>query len=283
MGQRQLPHARFPGHPPRLPGSRVAGLHRPILLLVDEGGLVDQQVGPAGRLHQRRHRPGIARIDHFPARPRGAHQLLGTDLPAVVQANVLAPMDLAPERPFWHAQLPGQIGVEPPLPDVLDQGPADGVGPVLGGKRHQVVLLALEHVARLHLEDLHRELVALDPDSQRRAEDPIGPLRADQGKRRGAVQQAHGSHQADDAQHVIGVEVAEEDLAEAEAHAVAHHLALGALAAIENERLALAVDGERRHVAVHRRHRGAGAEEGEAKGHRLGGSAARRLGRAALD
>jgi hypothetical protein len=43
---------------------------------------------------------------------------------------------------------------------------------------------------------------------------------------------------------MIGVKVGEEDLGQRKAHPVAHHLALRAFAAFEQERLALAMDGE---------------------------------------
>ena len=54
----------------------------------------------------------------------------------------------------------------------------------------------------------------------------------------------HRAHQADDADHVVGVKVREEDVLETERNAVAHHLPLGALAAVEQQGLAFAHDGE---------------------------------------
>src|SRR5690606_13923515 len=77
------------------------------------------------------------------------------------------------------------------------------------------------------------------------------------------VEQPEGAEQADDAEEVVGVEVGEEDVAEGEAHAVAHHLALGALAAVEQQGLPLAGEREGGDVAVDGGAGGAGAEEGE--------------------
>ena len=81
-------------------------------------------------------------------------------------------------------------------------------------------------------------------------------------ERRGAALQSHGAQQARNAEGVIGVEVGDEHVLDREARGVAHHLALGSLAAIEQQQLALALHHQRRNVAIHRRHRSAGTEEG---------------------
>ena len=56
--------------------------------------------------------------------------------------------------------------------------------------------------------------------------------------------------------------MAEEDLGEREPHSVAHHLALIALAAVEEQRLPFALYGEPGDVPVNRRGCGPGPEEG---------------------
>ncbi|HXS22866.1 MAG TPA: hypothetical protein VN719_01440, partial [Gemmatimonadales bacterium] len=70
-------------------------------------------------------------------------------------------------------------------------------------------------------------------------------------------------HQARDAQHVVGMLMGEEDLSECETGPIAHHLALGAFAAVEQQRLALTGERKRRDVAFHAWARGAGAEQGD--------------------
>src|SRR5437764_14822873 len=60
---------------------------------------------------------------------------------------------------------------------------------------------------------------------------------------------------------MIGVKMREEDLGQSEAHPVAHHLALRALAALEQERLALAHERHRGDVAPHGGASGGGAEK----------------------
>jgi hypothetical protein len=62
---------------------------------------------------------------------------------------------------------------------------------------------------------------------------------------------------------VITVIVGEEDVTEREAHPVAHHLALGTLAAIEQEHLPFPLHGETGDVPVDGGTGGAGPEEGD--------------------
>jgi hypothetical protein len=81
------------------------------------------------------------------------------------------------------------------------------------------------------------------------------------GERLGAVHEAEGPDESRDAQDVVGVVVREKDLSQAEADPVPHHLSLGPFAAVEQQHLALAVDRERRDVALHGGRGGAGAEK----------------------
>ena len=114
---------------------------------------------------------------------------------------------------------------------------------VLGGKRADLVAVALPHdVAGLHLVDLDRKRDALDAQLHRGAEDLLGPFGAVQEQRLRPPLQAERPDQADDAEKMIGVKMRKEDFAQREAHAVAHHLALGAFAALEQERLTFTVN-----------------------------------------
>ncbi len=63
--------------------------------------------------------------------------------------------------------------------------------------------------------------------------------------------QRQRAQQPDQPVIVIAVEVREEDVAEIEGDPVAHHLPLGALAAIDQHRRTLADDRERRDAALH--------------------------------
>jgi hypothetical protein len=63
---------------------------------------------------------------------------------------------------------------------------------------------------------------------------------------------------------VIGVVVAEKNLSKAEPHAIPHHLALVSLATVEQQRFALALNGQAGNVPLDGRRGCAGAEEGDA-------------------
>jgi hypothetical protein len=63
------------------------------------------------------------------------------------------------------------------------------------------------------------------------------------------------------------MKVGEEDVVQTERHPVTHHLPLRALAAVEQQRLSLAHDGERRNVALDRGTRRGGAEQAEGERH----------------
>src|SRR6266481_5982603 len=70
------------------------------------------------------------------------------------------------------------------------------------------------------------------------------------------------SDQSNDAEEVIGMKVGKEDLGKREAHPIAHHLALGPLTALEEQRFAFAVNGEAGNVAFDCGPCGGRAEEG---------------------
>jgi tRNA/tmRNA/rRNA uracil-C5-methylase (TrmA/RlmC/RlmD family) len=59
----------------------------------------------------------------------------------------------------------------------------------------------------------------------------------------------HGSQQADKPKKVVGVEVGEEHVVEAERNAVTHHLPLRTFATIEEKRFAFAHERDGRNVA----------------------------------
>ncbi|HXE84180.1 MAG TPA: hypothetical protein VN513_12700 [Gemmatimonadales bacterium] len=62
---------------------------------------------------------------------------------------------------------------------------------------------------------------------------------------------------------MIGVKVSEEDFGEREAHPVAHHLALGALAALKQKGLAFTMNGKTRDIALDGRARRGRTEESD--------------------
>src|SRR5713226_6531148 len=64
---------------------------------------------------------------------------------------------------------------------------------------------------------------------------------------------------------MVGVKMREEDLRQREAHPVAHHLALGALAALEQQRFAFADKRHRGDVALYRRPGGRRTKKSDGK------------------
>ena len=85
-----------------------------------------------------------------------------------------------------------------------------------------------------------------------------------------ALLEVPGLNQAGNPEHVVAVEVGEQQVVHVEAGAEAHHLALGAFAAVEEEPLALAVHHDGAGRPTRRRDRAAGAEERHAESHARG-------------
>ena len=115
------------------------------------------------------------RVDQRASPARRADQVRRSDRAAVLQHDRLALVQPAPERSLGNAQLARPLRIESAQPDVLRQRVADRVGAVLGLEDHDVVLAPDGAGRRLHLDDLDRELVALDAERDGRAEDPLAP------------------------------------------------------------------------------------------------------------
>jgi hypothetical protein len=126
---------------------------------------------------------------------------------------------------------------------VLHQRVTHGVRTVLGFEHHNFVFVASETVARLDLHDLDGELVSFDTEGDCCAQNALGALRPVERYRSRSVLETHGSQKTGDAEHVIGVIVAEENLLKAESHAIPHHLALVPLPTVEQQRFPLALNG----------------------------------------
>ena len=82
--------------------------------------------------------------------------------------------------------------------------------------------------------------------------------------------QLHRAHEADRAEHVIGMEMREENVAGHQRDPVPHHLSLGPFAAVEQESLTVAHERDRRDVALYGRPRGGGAEKPQGQRHWTG-------------
>src|SRR5207248_4593201 len=229
----------------------------PLLLLLPKRRLVNQQVRPLRRVHHRGTRPRVARENHQPARALRAHDPLGTHRPPVRQSDCLTLLQLPPQVPFRHAGRPRFVRIKPPGTLMLTQRISHRSAAML--RREHVNLVRLpppgsrlpNRFAWLHLDDFDLERNALHPELNRLAEYLLSPPRPIQPHRLGARLQPQRANQSDHAKEVVRVKMREEDLRQRKAHPVTHHLALGALAALEQESLAFAYQSHSRHIALY--------------------------------
>ena len=88
VGEREQPHPGLPGQRGRLTGRGVAGLDGPLPVLVEQGGLVDEQVGPLRRGPRGRAGPRVPGDHDPPARARRAEHGPRLDQRAVGEHDV---------------------------------------------------------------------------------------------------------------------------------------------------------------------------------------------------
>src|SRR5262249_6418117 len=101
-------------------------------------------------------------VHELPPRPLRPDDRLRAHHPAIIQRDALAPLQLAPQWPFGHARLARSRRVEPSEPFALDQRVADGAAAVFDREGPDLVALARDHAAVLHLADLDLEAGPLD-------------------------------------------------------------------------------------------------------------------------
>src|SRR6184192_580042 len=271
MAQDQSPRFRRECYLSRLARRRMPRLLGPLLLLLPKRRLVNQQIRPLRRVHHRGTRPRVARENHQPARALRAHDPLGTHRPPVRQSDCLTLLQLPPQVPFRNAGRPRFVGIKPPGTLMLTQRISHRSAAML--RREHVNLVRLpppgsrlpNRFAWLHLNDLDFERHPLDSELNRLAEYLLSPPRPIQPHRLGACLQPQRANQSDHAKEVVRVKMSEEDLRQREAHPVAHHLALGALAALEQESLPFPHERHRGDVALDGGPGGRGAQESHGK------------------
>jgi len=135
---------------------------------------------------------------------------------------------------------------------------------------NDVVPVAPQRLIRLELRDLYGKPESIEAELLGATQHTRAAARAPQCEFVGSTLKRHRSHQADDADDVIGMKVREEDICNRERDVVTHHLALRSLAAVEEQRLTLAHDGQRGDVALDGRARGRGSKEAKAERHGVG-------------
>ena len=146
---------------------------------------------------------------------------------------------------------------------MLAQRVAHRVAAVVGRDHLQVVPGAGHAVARTQFLDGDGERRPLEAQLERVAKHPLRAFRPVQPQGTGEALEPQRAHQPREPQKVVAVEVGEEDVGHREPHAVPHHLPLRALPAVEQQRLALALERDGRHRPLHRGPRRRRAEKGE--------------------
>src|SRR3954452_9498258 len=151
MRQREQTDLGVAGERGGLAGGRVPGLLRARGLLGRERRLVDEDVGLVGDHLEHLRRAGGAR-DEEPWGPAvGADDLLGRDA-----VDRLAALEAAEVRAGRDPEALGELGVEAPGPRVLDEGVRERRAAVARVDRVDLVAAALDHLARLELDDVQR-------------------------------------------------------------------------------------------------------------------------------
>src|SRR6218665_1025673 len=130
VGEDEPLRTRLARHLGRLARRRVPRLQGTRLLVIREGGLVDEQIRVLRGAHQRGTRAGVALYDHPPSHTRLAPHLLGAPDAAVGQLHGLAPLQLAVERPWGDSECLHLLQVELPRTLLLLQHIAERVDAV---------------------------------------------------------------------------------------------------------------------------------------------------------
>ncbi len=122
---------------------------------------------------------------------------------------------------------------------MLDERVAEPAAAVVDLERRNPVAVALELVVRLELDEADREGEPADhrPQLLEQAPQPARPVH---GELALALAQGERLEHPGQAEHVVGVEVRDQDLLELDQADRAHQLALGALAAVHEQSVAAA-------------------------------------------
>ena len=179
-----------------------------------ECGLVHEEIRPVCRLAGTRTWTRVSGEHHGPARSRRSDHLFGTDHPALDLDRF--PGVQATEQPaLGHPERPGPVDVEPPEAIILDQSVAERTGSVVHGEGAPAVAAHRDVLTRLQLADMHFERHAIHTEPNRGSQDPASSPGSVDGDRLHPALKRHGAQQPHDTQEVIGMEVRQKDVADA--------------------------------------------------------------------
>ena len=229
-------------------------------LRLGERRLVHQQVGVARDEGEPLARRRVARNHDAPSRPRRADYLVGGDA-----VDRLATLEAPEVGPGADTQRRGRVCIEAAGALVLDERVAEARPAVLD--RERLDLVAVERNNVVPLEHVGHEVVG-QPAQRRhhRAEQPIQAARAVDRQWPIASVQRVGVQQAGQPEPVIGVVVGEEDRIQIDQPDRADELALGPLATVEEECVAVEPRDDRRQVSAPCGHRSGGPGEEDREG-----------------
>jgi len=186
------------------------------------------------------------------------------------------PSSSSTRSPSWSFENLGPTGtpsssarsLEPALAVVLDERVTHRRAAVVDVERADLVALPVQRgvPGRDRLDGDGVARIGVD-DAREFANLAAGPPRGVDGQGRLAVVEVPRLQQPRQPQHVVAMEVRDEHVRDGEAGPVAHHLALGALADVEQQTVALPVDHDGAGVALGRRDGAPGPQERHAQRH----------------
>ena len=238
VGEDEHLHAGGPRELGRGARRRVTRLFRPLPLLVGEGAVVDQDLSLVRQLEDRGSRPCVARQDHRTPRPGRAEDLLGPHDGPALEDNGFATLEGAEERSLLDPEDLGGGDVEPARPRRFNERVPVRGDPVLDAERDDSVVAPVDDVAGPQLDESVRVgQLSEDPlEGREEIGEPRWPV---DGERGFAAAQGERLHHPREAEVVVRVVVAEEDLRKLEKpDPRAQELALRALPAVEEQPVA---------------------------------------------
>ena len=246
----------------RAPSGTVMRLRGPIGLFVSEGGFVDQQRRTFRDLDGRLGGAGVSGVNHHtPGTGRAHHVCRHHSAP--IELDGVPPVQFSEELPFGYPQRPGALDIEAAAPLVLHEGVPQRGNTMIRRKSDHVIFVEFHARTGTKLLDFEWKRHPVHAQAHRLFERGAGLGGTEDTERIGPPLKRHRPQEPRDTEEVIGVEMSHEYVPDSEAGAVTHHLALRPLATVEEEGIPLPLEGDRTHVATHRRSRRGGTEEGD--------------------
>ena len=227
---------------------------------------MDQQVGVGGGGDRGGGRRGVAGDDDRAAAAARSHHLVRRDRTGVA-LDRLSALERRVGGPFRDAGSGGRGGIEPSRPLGLDKGVAVGAGAVLGFERAHLVFVVLDRFSGRQLDQLERVPEATE-EGREDLKELRQPRRPVDLQRYPPVGEVVGLQQSRQPQHVVGVEVRQEDRIRLHQPERALHLPLRPFAAVEQQPLPPTRHQHARRRAPRRGHRPPGAEKSNRQIHR---------------